>query len=204
MARKGERKCLCCGRLFVPDRRSRTRQRFCVTARCQRASKAASQASWLSRPANRGYFRDPVHLERVRQWRAAHPGYAQRGRRARLALQDPLLAQVVEPTQESVDRGVPALQDFWNAPAPVLAGLIAHLFELTLQDDMAATARHLVQRGQDLILRRADQDDHTRGAPAPASAMVLPGSGVALRDPPAPGPALPYPAQPRACVPRTA
>ena len=27
------------------------------------------------KPENRNYFRGPVHVERVRVWRAAHPGY---------------------------------------------------------------------------------------------------------------------------------
>jgi hypothetical protein len=38
-----------------------------------------------------------------------------------------------------------------NHSSPALASLIAHLFGLTLQDDLTATARLLVQLSQDLL-----------------------------------------------------
>ena len=61
MAQSGQRKCLCCGLFFDPDPRNRERQRYCSAADCRRASKAASQAVWLNRPDNVGYFRGAVH-----------------------------------------------------------------------------------------------------------------------------------------------
>ncbi len=79
MAQSGQRKCLCCGLFFDSDHRNRKRQRYCSADACRRASKAASQAIWLAQPQNSEYFRDPVHVARVRAWRAAHPGYG-RGR----------------------------------------------------------------------------------------------------------------------------
>ena len=146
MARSGQRKCLCCGEFFEPDARNRDRQRYCAATACRRASKAASQAAWLAKPENSGYFRD------------AHPDHGRGKRASAPALQDPLIAQVVDPIEESPIRGdlpeiprPPALQDLLNAPSPLLAGLIAHLFELTLQDDMAATTRRLVQLGNEVI-----------------------------------------------------
>ena len=45
---------------------------------CRQASKAASQRRWLRKPDNRDYFSGPTHVERVRQWRQAHPGYWRR------------------------------------------------------------------------------------------------------------------------------
>ena len=158
MARSGQRKCLCCGEFFDPDARNRERQRFCGRAACRRASKASSQAAWLAKPHNSGYFRDPVHVARVQAWRAAHPGYGRGKRRAPAALQAPLPAQVLDPIEESAVRGelpeIPraaALQDLWEASSPVLAGLIVHLFEVTLQEDIAATMRRLVQLGNEVI-----------------------------------------------------
>ena len=158
MARSGQRKCLCCGEFFEPDARNRDRQRYCAATACRRASKAASQAAWLAKPENSGYFRDPVHVARVQAWRAAHPDHGRGKRASAPALQDPLIAQVVDPIEESPIRGdlpeiprPPALQDLLNAPSPLLAGLIAHLFERTLQDDMAATTRRLVQLGNEVI-----------------------------------------------------
>ena len=66
MARGRRRKCKCCLRLFLPDPCNRRHQRYCSAPRCKRASKAASQARWLRKPENQGYFRDPWHAARVR------------------------------------------------------------------------------------------------------------------------------------------
>ncbi|MEK7231517.1 MAG: hypothetical protein AAB115_05785, partial [Pseudomonadota bacterium] len=102
----------------------------------------------------------------------AHPGYSRGKARKPAALQDPLITQVPEDIEEYPIRGelaeatgAAALQDLLNAPAPVLAGLIAHLFELTLQDDMAATARRLVQLGHDVIKRSRHEDSQASAAP---------------------------------------
>ena len=76
MAQSGQRKCLCCGLFFDSDHRNRRQQRYCSAGACRRASKgrraskAASQALWLTHPDNAGYFRDPVHVARVQTWRA--------------------------------------------------------------------------------------------------------------------------------------
>ena len=158
MAQSGQRKCLCCGLFFHPDHRNRERQRYCSAAGCAAASKTASQAAWLAQPENSGYFRDPSHVARVQAWRALHPGYGRGRRRTARALQDSLIVQITEFVEESANRGGPAaapaavaLQDSWNTMPPALAGLIAHLFDLTLQEDMASTTRRLVQRGHDVI-----------------------------------------------------
>jgi len=68
------RKCLHCGVFFRPDPRNVTRQKYCSTPGCRKASKAASQRRWLDKPENRDYFRGPENVRRVREWRAAHPG----------------------------------------------------------------------------------------------------------------------------------
>ena len=143
MAQHGQRKCLFCGDFFFPDHRNGTRQRYCGAADCRRASKSASQAAWLSKPQNVDYFKSPVHVERVRVWRAAHPGYTGRtGQRprTRCALQDSCIVQVPDLVEQIEGRAAPpeiaggrALQDLLNPSTALLAGLIAHLFELTLQ-----------------------------------------------------------------------
>ena len=79
MRRTRRRKCLSCGELFRVDPRNRSRQKYCAKQACRRASKDASQRRWLAKPENQDYFRDPAHLERVRQWRSLHPGYWRRG-----------------------------------------------------------------------------------------------------------------------------
>ena len=172
MAQAGQRKCLCCGDFFIPDPRNRDRQRYCSAAPCRLASKTASQAAWLSKPRNTDYFRGPVHVERVQAWRLTHPGYSAAKPAkppAPKALQDSLSAQVpvsIEETAIRTERPEAALQDILDAPTPVLAGLIAHLFALTLQDDIASTTRRLVQMGHDLIDRsHRHENTQTRAAP---------------------------------------
>lgn len=171
MAQAGQRKCLCCKLLFDPDHRNRERQRYCSKPDCRLASKSASQAAWLAQPHNRDYFQGAVHVARVQAWRAVHPGYGRAKRRWLAALQDSLPAQVPDLIEECPVRGEtaaapaePALQDLLSAPSPVLVGLIAHLFEVTLQEDIAATARRLVQLGHDLIHRSGDEDNQTGAA----------------------------------------
>ena len=171
MAQSGQRKCLCCGLFFDSDHRNRRRQRYCSADACRRASKAASQAAWLTQPDNVGYFRGPVHVARVRAWRTAHPGYGRGRHSTPRALQDRLIAQVPDSTEESANRGeiaaalaAPALQDSWSTLPPALAGLIAHLFEVTLQEDMASTTRRLVQLGHDVINGSRGEDSQATAA----------------------------------------
>lgn len=184
MAKAGQRKCLCCVRFFDPDYRNRERQRYCANAHCRRASKVSSQAAWLAQPQNSDYFRGAVHVARAQLWRAAHPGYSRDKARKPVALQESLITQVPEEVEESPIRGdcaegpgTGALQDLLNTPTPVLAGLIAHLFEVTLQDDMAATARRLVQLGHDVINRSRNEDRQdsaaSRAAASGACAVQL-------------------------------
>ncbi len=177
MAQPGQRKCLCCGLFFDPDPRNRERQRYCSAAHCRRASKAASQAAWLAQPENGEYFRGPVHVARVQAWRAAHPGYGRARRRTPPALQDSLIVQVPDSAKESADRGesaaapsAPALQDPVNTLAPALAGLIAHLFEVTLQEAMPHAALPLLCRTGNYAAWSVHWRCHARGLPAPRAA----------------------------------
>jgi hypothetical protein len=172
MAQSGQRKCLCCGDFFTPDPRNRDRQRYCTEAPCRRASKTASQAGWLSQPKNTTYFSDPIHVSRVQAWRAAHPGYCRTKPLKNLPLQDSCITQVIDLIDETsvrVEMSEPpvisALQDLLTAPQPLLAGLIAHLFEATLQDDIASTARRLIQLGNDVINRSRNEDRQTCASP---------------------------------------
>lgn len=184
MAQRGQRKCLCCLALFIPDHRNAGRQRYCQAAACRRASKAASQAAWLAKPENADYFKDPAHVLRSQAWRALHPGYARGRPRKRRALQDSLPLEVPDSVEQTGDRVAPikspgalALQDLLNPSAAMWAGLIAHLFEVSLQDDMVATTRRLVQQGQDLILGVAAGHEvrgqhQARAAPGAAAASA--------------------------------
>ena len=153
--RRRQRKCLHCGELFHPDVRNAHHQRYCGEAACRRASKAASQRGWLSKRANRGYFRGAAHVDRVRAWRAEHPGYWRGARRGALqagaALQDVYAEQAIEVAEESGDLAPSVLQELFGAQPIVLIGLIANLTGSTLQEDIASSARRFQQLGQDIL-----------------------------------------------------
>ena len=124
MANKVQSKCLCCGDIFTADVRNRGRQKYCPKRSCRAAGKAARQRRWQGKPENQDYFSGPEHVERVRAWRAVHPGYWRSHRRARsVALQDALTLQAFETSKDLASR---ALQDALRCQGPVLIGLIAH------------------------------------------------------------------------------
>lgn len=157
-------KCRICGELFTADARNRKRQKYCPKRTCKAAGKAQRQRRWLARPGNRHYFRGPEHVQRVREWRAAHPGYWRRDRRqGELELQDALDEQAVDLSIEIERSAEVALQDALRCQGPVLIGLIAHLSDSALQADIAATSRRLLQLGQD-ILGGKRTDAHQTGA----------------------------------------
>jgi len=177
MAKAGQRKCMSCGEFFIPDHRSGDRQRYCCAAHCRRASKAASQAAWLARALNNDYFSGAVHVARVQAWRDAHPGYTLCRVRPSRALQDRVSPQVPDVIEECANRAeIPqapaavALQDLLNAESPLLAGLVAHLFQPALQDDMASTTRRLVQLGRDVINGRCGEGNQATTSARAAAA----------------------------------
>ena len=149
MANKVQSKCLACGEIFTADVRNRGRQKYCAKRDCRAAGKAARQRRWLDKPENRDYFNGPEHVDRVRAWRAAHPGYWRSHRRGRQrALRDALTPQVLETPKDLTSL---ALQDALRSQGTVLIGLIAHLSDSALQDDIASTTRGLLQLGQDIL-----------------------------------------------------
>lgn len=167
MQRRRRRKCLCCQELFRPDPRNRRHQRYCCKPACRHVSHAASQRRWLSKPENRDYFRGPINVMRVQAWRRTHPGYAQRaGPHLRAALQDDSCPQRVDSSSHSASL---ALQEIISAQPVVLIGLIAHLTDSALQDDIAASSRRLLQLGQDIlggrVPRRPPAGDRPRAGP---------------------------------------
>ena len=152
MHAKGRCKCLHCGTFFIPDPRNRHHQQYCGEPECRRASKAASQRRWQSRPENADYFRGAENVARVQAWRKAHPGYWKRSKRKRsVALQDLSNAQASPPQRTANQDGTVALQDLWQRQPPVLIGLIAHLTGVALQEDIASITGRLIAKGQALM-----------------------------------------------------
>lgn len=181
-----QRKCKHCRTFFAPDPRNVRRQRYCAQPACRQASKTASQRRWLQKPSNRDDFTGPTQVERVRQWRQAHPGdWRRQGTRTPNALQEDLTPHTPQ-TQALESALTPyALQDACFTHPAVVVGRIAHLTGLTLQEDSATTARRLQQLGHDILCGPPHhpggiQDAHTpyfaRQTPTRPPAVQLGGS----------------------------
>ena len=145
-----KKKCRNCRCLFVPDPRNRDRQEFCFEAGCRKASKAASQKKWLTRPENLDYFRGPDNVKRVQEWRKKNKGYWKRSKKP-VALQDSLIAQPTEKIRDKGQVANRALQDLLWAQPPVIIGLISNFIGSALQDDIALTLLRMQQSGQDIL-----------------------------------------------------
>src|SRR5215472_13088754 len=129
MAGTERRKCKCCHKLFRPDPRNRHHQRYCAAPSCRAASKAASQARWLAAPENQDYFRGPVNVARVKEWRSRHPGYWRKRRCTRVALQELSLAQAVDSKTKKANFASLPLQELSGELRPVSALAAFHLGE---------------------------------------------------------------------------
>ncbi len=149
-----KRKCKNCKELFLPDHRNRKRQKYCSALPCRKASKADSQRRWLAREENQNTFKCEDNVDRVRAWRASHPGY---WRKKKKALQEPLSSETTEGQGIKASLNEDALQDVLSAQTTVLLGLIAQLSGLALQDDIASYARRLRQLGDDVLNRQPQQ-----------------------------------------------
>ena len=170
MRSPSSRKCCHCREHFVPSPNNRQRQRYCSKAVCRQASKAAAQAKWINKAENRHYFRGAENVERVRQWRRAHPGYWRKKNAApqALGLQDLAPSEVVGTEaltvqEHTLSRGADlvsgplpspkevALQDLASCQMPLLAGVVSLLMGDGLQDRFAVFARELVDRGRRVL-----------------------------------------------------
>lgn len=160
------RRCPHCKKLFIPDPRSRDRQRFCYAAACRKASKVLSQQRWLAKPENQDHWRGPSEVRRVQEWRKEHPDYWKRGTRRRGTLQDDFRAESALAKSRKRIRKLAPLQDDFLPDDPLLAGIIASLAGSTLQEDIAATCRRLIAVGRD-ILRRKTTAEAVSSAPKP-------------------------------------
>ena len=147
------RKCLCCKRIFCADRRNDYHQRYCSNPRCRKASKKASQRRWRRKPQNRDYDCGAHRAEQVRAWREAHPGYWKSKSKPISGVQ-PVGSQIVSPCQKSRNgeiSGVVALRDVCFEQSPAFVGLLSMVTGSTLRDDIAATTRQLLLKGENIL-----------------------------------------------------
>lgn len=168
--KRTHRKCRCCKEFFTPDYRNAGQQMFCAKPSCQRASKAASQRRWLSKKANRDYFRSEDNVKRVQEWRQAHPHYWRRQKPRTQGHQAPE-PEPVKPEQRSCNvrpRDLSTLQDFCLVQDAAFVGLISMITGSTLQEDIAATGRKLILRGWNILgLKTRDADPKNINNPVP-------------------------------------
>ena len=169
MVRPGKLKCVFCGTWFGADPRNARHQKYCCAVACRKASKAASRRAWLAKPENQDYFRGPENVARVQAWRAIHPGYwrGPGGHSAAtpgvpVALQDLCSPQAIESIGASQTAVQPALQDLLRDQPAVLIGFIAQFTGSALQDDIARSARRLVELGHDILAGRTGDDHQAR------------------------------------------
>lgn len=147
------RKCHCCKELFSPEYRNGFHQRYCSAPACRQASKVASQRRWRRSRFGREYFRGEKAVRRVRDWRQEHPGYwkKQKSHSKMAQAPDP---QAVNPEQRSCNvprSDLRTLQDFCLTQDPAFVGLISMVTGITLQEDIAATARRLLLKGLNIL-----------------------------------------------------
>jgi hypothetical protein len=144
-----------CNELFDPNPRNRWHQKFCGKPECRKASKTESQRRWLSKPENRDLFRGSANVDRVCEWRKAHPGYWKRPKKSKGALQDLAPVQHVAPEPVAPTRSQEPLQDLLALQDPLLVGLISHLIDSPLQDHIEQTALSLLAKGRSILDMRS-------------------------------------------------
>ncbi len=151
MKRCHRRKCKYCGQLYEPDYRNLRRQEFCSKPKCNKASHRLSQQRWLAKPENRDHFKGSENVDRVRSWRAAHPGY---WRKKGGALQDLCFSQ--QASAQSVMCDMVALQDLCLRQNPLFIGLLSHLAN-ALQENTETLVEKMQTCGQTMLVK-----DHNR------------------------------------------
>lgn len=163
MHRRGQCKCLNCAEFYAPDVRNRGRQRYCGKPECRQASKRASQRRWGEKPENREHFSGTWNTERVRAWRKANPGYWRRSRSKNpAALQETLIPQASEGEGEGNQDGKVALQDLLRSQDPLVLGLVIHIADLALQEDIVGVAQRLITKGRAMMGGRPGGPDYDK------------------------------------------
>lgn len=91
-------------------------------------------------------------MQRVREWRARHPGYWRRRRgKTGVALQETLLTQTLPPQKEAKQDEATALQDLLKSQDPLVLGLVMHVADIALQEDIVGVAQRLISKGRTMM-----------------------------------------------------
>ncbi len=104
-----KKKCLYCGREFIPDPRVGQRQKAC-SAQCHRLRKEENNKAFSKN--NPGYWHG--RYEYVKQWRQKHPDYQRQWRKKRkqcaLPDQGEIQAEILRKAIDSIERNLISLR----------------------------------------------------------------------------------------------
>lgn len=103
-----------------------------------------SQQRWLAKSPK--YFSQPKHADRVRKWRQARKQAPQNSRGVAEALEGLAGSGKLRVLQDLC----PLIQDSIMRN-PLIVGLIAYVFECSIEDSMEAVYRNLIARGNALL-----------------------------------------------------
>ena len=173
---------------FAPDPRSAGRQHACATPACRKASTAASQRRGRPQPGHRDSVSGPAHVERVRQWRQAHPGsWRRQASRVPEGFQAPLAPHEPLAHQREAGCGQAACQEAFCMPPALFVGLLAPRTGLSCHEDIAVTARRRQPWGRESLggsthatggIPEAHPPPRVGPTPAGPSAVQLGGSAL--------------------------
>ena len=109
----------------------------------------------MQKPENQNYFSGSQNSQRVKEWRKRNPGYWRKKKPApQEPLQDLCTTQVAQDEEVKRIEISDALQDVLLMQPAVMVGLISMMTGSALQEDIAATTRALLSKGQDILGRR--------------------------------------------------
>lgn len=137
--------------MFIPEYRSAGRQRYCGRPECRKASRRESQRKWVQKAGNAAYHSGGTPVDRVKAWRAAHPGYWRRraGVAEKTVRTRPELSSLLAPF--ALQDPCLALQDSWNPHVTALIGLIAWVRGTALQNVIADDLHDIMFAGRAIL-----------------------------------------------------
>lgn len=153
--------CLHCSDVFEPDVRHRHDQRYCRKPACQMARRAVNNRRWREQPEHKDWWRGEWNVQRVREWRAEHPGYWKRWKRKKavalqIAINPTQTAEVKDdPPPAEADCATNRVPELLKTQSPVVVGLIAQMYGcgsgIALQSAIAEVATRLFEKGRAVI-----------------------------------------------------
>ena len=181
-----QRKCLACGKMYLPDVRIGSKQQYCSSPPCQKESHRVSQARWFRKPENRTYYQGAHHVDRVQAWQKEHPDWRKHRRKRKNGLHDVMKLQHADAVD--ITKGESAgLHDLILSQPPVVLGLVASLtgWGTGLHDEIEMTLRKMHAHGQAILGMRPGMQSkgrvHHEGSQASIMCAATAASAAAIQ-----------------------